>query len=143
MQWTKETKNTEFYRTNASTRQPGQAGVCGSEQRKSQRKVRKRNMRNMQSSHKGKANKGKYGYHRSLTQFRSTHLLVPSIHTQLPSVHRVIQLGPINRTAVGSELAPEVRVEVGAGLVQGRDIPVATAPFAVGLGVVSVEVVTA
>lgn len=78
---------------------------------------------------------------RSLSQV--THLLIPSIHTQLPSIHRVLQLGTIDRTAIGSELTPEVGVKVGAGLVQGRNVPVATAPFAVGLGVVSIEVVAA
>lgn len=78
---------------------------------------------------------------RSLSQV--THLLGPSVHTQLPGIHRVLQLGTIDRATIGSELTPEVGVVVGAGLVQGRDVPVATAPFAVGLGVVGVEVVTA
>ena len=97
----------------------------------------------MQSSHKGKANKGKEWVSSFAHSVKSLHLLVPSIHTHLPSVHRVLQLGTIDRTAIGSELTPEVGVEVRAGLVQGRNVPVATAPFAVGLGVMSVEVVTA
>ena len=65
-------KNTEFYRTNASTRQPGQAGVCSSEQRKSQRKVEKKKYA-IESQRKGKQRKVWVSSFRSLRLRSLTH----------------------------------------------------------------------
>jgi hypothetical protein len=54
----------------------------------------------------------------------------------------ILKLGTVKRATVRSQLATEIRVVIRAGLVEGSDIAVATAPLAVGLGVVGVQVVT-
>ena len=71
-------------------------------------------------------------------------LLIECIHAKFPRVSDgVLQLGPIQWSTVRCELSTEIRVKVWTGLIQCRHVAVATAPFAVCLGVMSVEVVTA
>lgn len=74
---------------------------------------------------------------------RVDHLVVPAINPQLTTVRNVFELRAIDRSTIRGELTTEVWVIIRAGLVEGSDIAIATTPLAVGLGVVSVEIVTA
>ena len=69
-------------------------------------------------------------------------LIIPAIDAQLATVrHGIFKLAAVDRATVRSKLATEVGVEILTGLIEGRDVAVPTAPLAVGLGVVGVEVV--
>jgi hypothetical protein len=70
------------------------------------------------------------------------HLIIPAINAEV-TIRDVLKLGVVKRTAVGCQLATEIRIIIWAGLVEGGDIAVATTPLAVSLGIVSVEVVAA
>lgn len=70
-------------------------------------------------------------------------LIIPAIDAQLATVrHGIFKLAAIDGPTVRSKLATEVGVEILTGLIEGRDVAVPTAPLAVGLGVVGIEVVT-
>lgn len=71
-------------------------------------------------------------------------LIIPAIDAQLATVrHSIFKLAAVDGPTVGSKLSTEIRVEILTGLIESRNVAVATAPLAVGLGVVSVEVVAA
>lgn len=74
---------------------------------------------------------------------RIAHLVVPAINPQITTVRNVFELRAIDGSAIRGELTTEIWVIIRAGLVEGSDIAIATTPLAVGLGVVSVEIVTA
>lgn len=70
-------------------------------------------------------------------------LVIPAINVQVAAIRNIFELATIDGTAVGSELATEVGIEILTGLIEGRNVSVPTAPLAVGLGVMGVEVITA
>lgn len=71
-------------------------------------------------------------------------LIIPAIDAQLTTIrHAIFELAAVDGTTVGGKLSTEVGVEILTGLIQGSDVAVATAPLAVGLGIVGVEVVAA
>jgi len=70
------------------------------------------------------------------------HLLIPSINAEL-AIGNVLELGSVNWTTIRCQLASEIRIIIGTGLVEGGDVAVATATLAVGLGIVCVEVIAA
>lgn len=79
-----------------------------------------------------------------LWQAKHPRLIVPAVDAEITAVHHgVFQLGSRDGPAIGSQLAPEIRVKVWTGFVERGDVAVATAALAVGLGVVGVEVVAA
>lgn len=71
-------------------------------------------------------------------------LIIPSINAQLATIrHAVFQLAAVDGPTIRGKLSTEVGVEILTGLIEGSDVAVATAPLAVGLGIVGVEVVAA
>jgi hypothetical protein len=70
------------------------------------------------------------------------HLILPPVNAEV-TIRDVLKLRAVNRTPIWMQLAAEVRIVVGTALVEGGDIAVPTTPLAMGLGVVSVEVVAA
>jgi len=72
----------------------------------------------------------------------SLYLVIPTIDAEVTAVrHGILQLGAVKRTAVRSQLATEVWIIIRTGLVESSHIAVASAPLAVGLGVVCVQIV--
>lgn len=69
-------------------------------------------------------------------------LLIP-FHTDLAGRHGLVQRPTGHGATVSSKWPPIVRVVVGTRLIQGGHIAVAASAFAVGLGVMGIEVVTA
>jgi hypothetical protein len=78
---------------------------------------------------------------RAIFAFDGGHLIIPAVNTEVTVGDRILQLGAVQGTTVGSQLAAEVRIVIRTGLVEGSHISVASAPLAVGLGVVGVQVV--
>lgn len=71
-------------------------------------------------------------------------LIIPAIDAQLATIrHAIFKLAAIDGPTVRGKLSTEVRVEILTGLIQGSDVAVATAPLAVGLGIVGIQVVAA
>ena len=70
--------------------------------------------------------------------------VIPGVYTDFASVgNDIFQLRPVDRSTILGELPAEVRIVVGARLIQSGHISVATAALAVGLGVVGIEVIAA
>lgn len=71
-------------------------------------------------------------------------LIIPSINAQLATIrHAIFKFAAVNGPTIGGKLSTEVGIEILTAVIEGSDVAVATAPLAVGLGVVSVEVVAA
>lgn len=76
--------------------------------------------------------------------FSALQLVIPAIDAELTAIgNRIFKLAAVDWATVGSQLATEIRIIILTGLIEGRDITVATTPLAVGLGVVCVEIVAA
>jgi hypothetical protein len=71
-------------------------------------------------------------------------LIIPAINAELTTIRdSLFEFATVDRATVGCKLATEVGIKVLTGLIEGGDVTIATAPLAVGLGVVGIEVVTA
>jgi hypothetical protein len=71
-------------------------------------------------------------------------LVVPAIDTELTAIgNSIFKLASVDWATVWSQLATEIRIIILTGLIEGRDVAVATTPLAVGLGVVCVKIVAA
>jgi hypothetical protein len=71
-------------------------------------------------------------------------LVIPAIDAKLTAIgHSVFELAAVDGTTVGRQLAAEIRIIILTGVVESRDVSVATTPLAVGLGIMCVEIVAA
>lgn len=72
-------------------------------------------------------------------------LVIPAaINAKVATVRNsIFKLSAVHRATIGGKLTPEVRVEVWTGVIQGSHITVATSSLAVGLRVMSIQIVAA
>lgn len=71
-------------------------------------------------------------------------LIIPSINAQLATIrHAIFKFAAVNGPTIGGKLSTEVGIEILTSVIEGSNVAVATAPLAVGLSIVSVEVVAA